>query len=92
MPGTPLADTLKVVADGSVVSTVDRGGLLAVQTPQAFRAAVLRQAHASGADASDDAGLAEAVGATVRVVPGEPANIKVTTPADLELVQGVVNR
>jgi 2-C-methyl-D-erythritol 4-phosphate cytidylyltransferase len=87
-----VADTLKAVEDTTVVSTIERAGLVAVQTPQAFRAHVLRRAHRSGADASDDAGLVEAAGATVRVVPGEPANLKVTTPADLELVQGVVSR
>jgi 2-C-methyl-D-erythritol 4-phosphate cytidylyltransferase len=87
-----VADTLKVVADGTVVSTLERGGVVAVQTPQAFRAEVLRSVHRSGADTTDDAGLVEAAGATVRVVPGEPANIKVTTPADLELVQAVAGR
>jgi 2-C-methyl-D-erythritol 4-phosphate cytidylyltransferase len=92
VPAVAVADTLKVVEDGTVVSTLERSGVVVVQTPQAFRAEVLRRAHASGGDATDDAGLAEAVGATVRVVPGEPANIKVTTPADLELVQGVVSR
>lgn len=92
VPGLPVADTLKAVEDTTVVSTIERAGLVAVQTPQAFRAHVLRRAHRSGADASDDAGLVEAAGATVRVVPGEPANLKVTTPADLELVQGVVSR
>jgi 2-C-methyl-D-erythritol 4-phosphate cytidylyltransferase len=92
VPALPVADTLKVVEDGKVVSTLERRGVLAVQTPQAFRADVLRRAHDGGSDATDDAGLAEAVGATVRVVPGEPANIKVTTPADLELVQAVSSR
>ena len=66
---------------------MERDGVVAVQTPQAFRAEVLRRAHASADDATDDAGLVEALGATVRVVAGEPRNIKVTTAADLELVQ-----
>jgi 2-C-methyl-D-erythritol 4-phosphate cytidylyltransferase len=92
VPALPVADTLKLVADGTVVSTLERGGVVAVQTPQAFRAEVLRSVHRSGADTTDDAGLVEAAGATVRVVPGEPANIKVTTPADLELVQAVAGR
>lgn len=89
VPALPVADTLKVVDDGTVVSTLERKGVVSVQTPQAFRAEVLRRAHASGLDATDDAGLAEMLGATVRIVPGEPANVKVTTTADLELVQGV---
>jgi 2-C-methyl-D-erythritol 4-phosphate cytidylyltransferase len=59
---------------------------VAVQTPQAFRASLLRQAHASGGEATDDAALVEACGATVRVVQGDPRNLKVTTRADLEIL------
>jgi 2-C-methyl-D-erythritol 4-phosphate cytidylyltransferase len=90
VPALPVADTLKTAFDGVVTSTVDRSGLVAVQTPQAFRAEVLRRAHSREADATDDAGLVEAEGATVRVVPGEARNLKVTTPADLEVVQALV--
>ena len=85
----PVADTLKRV-DGSletITGTVNREGLMAVQTPQAFRADVLRRAHATGDDATDDAALVEALGATVRVVPGDPRNIKLTTPADLAFAE-----
>ena len=89
VPATPVADTLKKVVDGVVSATVARDGLVAVQTPQAFRADVLRRAHASGADATDDAGLVEALGLEVHVVPGEARNLKVTTAADLELVQQI---
>jgi 2-C-methyl-D-erythritol 4-phosphate cytidylyltransferase len=84
VPGVALTDTVKSVDDdGVVVTTVPRHGLVTVQTPQAFRADVLRRAHATGGDATDDAGLVEAQGATVRVVAGDPRNVKVTTPADL---------
>lgn len=89
VPATPVADTLKRVADGAVSGTVERDGLVAVQTPQAFRADVLRRAHATGGDATDDAGLVEALGIEVRVVPGEARNLKVTTAADLELAQQI---
>ena len=89
VPASVLADTLKRITDGTVVTTVARHGLVAVQTPQAFKAAVLRAAHADGGDASDDAGLVEARGVVVRVVPGDPRNIKVTTTADLEIVQAL---
>jgi len=79
-----VSDTLKRVdGDERVVETVDRHGLVAVQTPQGFRASVLRQAHLNGDEATDDAGLVEALGATVVVVPGDPRNVKLTTPADL---------
>lgn len=87
--GLAVSDTLKRVgADGSTVTgTVDRSAIVAVQTPQAFRASVLRRAHAAGGDATDDAALVEAVGGTVRVVPGDPRNVKLTVPSDLELLE-----
>ena len=51
IPGVPVTDTVKQVEDGRVVATVDRSRLVAVQTPQAFRAAVLRRAHGGDPDA-----------------------------------------
>lgn len=84
IPGVPVADTVKVVdADSCVVDTPDRASLVAVQTPQAFRADVLRRAHAQGVEGTDDAGLVERLGATVVVVAGETWNHKITDPADL---------
>jgi len=83
VPGVALADTVKRVEDGRVVETVPRDDLVAVQTPQAFRLDVLRAAHESGADATDDAALVEAVGGRVVVVPGDPDNLKITTKSDL---------
>jgi 2-C-methyl-D-erythritol 4-phosphate cytidylyltransferase len=85
IPGLPVSDTIKVI-DGTrtVTATLDRAALVAVQTPQAFAAALLRRAHADGGEATDDAALVEALGATVRVVPGDPHNLKITTPADLD--------
>lgn len=85
VPALPVSDTVKRVDGDRVVETLDRTDLVAVQTPQAFRADVLRKAHASGADATDDAALVEALGATVVVVPGEPGNGKITHPGDLDL-------
>ena len=85
IPAITLVDTVKRVdGEGTVVTTLPRDGLVTVQTPQAFRADMLRRAHASGAEATDDAALVEALGATVRVVTGDRRNMKVTTPADLE--------
>jgi 2-C-methyl-D-erythritol 4-phosphate cytidylyltransferase len=93
VPALALADTVKRVdAGGAVVTTLDRGDLVAVQTPQAFRAEVLRRAHRGADDATDDAGLVEAQGATVRVVPGDPRNLKVTTPADLDIVRALLEK
>lgn len=89
VPALAVADTLKRIAGDVVVGRLPREEVRAVQTPQAFRADVIRSAHASEGEDTDDAGLAEALGATVRVVPGEVRNVKVTTPADLELVQAL---
>jgi 2-C-methyl-D-erythritol 4-phosphate cytidylyltransferase len=85
VPGLAVTDTIKVVdRDGVVVSTPDRASLIAVQTPQAFRADVLRRAHVAGAEGTDDAALVEAVGGRVVVVAGEANNRKLTHPVDLE--------
>jgi 2-C-methyl-D-erythritol 4-phosphate cytidylyltransferase len=89
VPALDVGDTLKRVDAGTVTATVARQGLVTVQTPQAFRAEVLHRAHASGADATDDAALAESTGATVRVVPGDPRNLKVTTVADLTMAEAL---
>lgn len=88
VPGLPLADTVKRAEDGAVIETVDRSGLWAVQTPQAFVAETFRRALAGEIrDASDCAGLVEAAGGRVCVVEGDPRLVKVTTPADLALVE-----
>ncbi|MGZ4290505.1 MAG: 2-C-methyl-D-erythritol 4-phosphate cytidylyltransferase [Gaiellaceae bacterium] len=84
VPGLPVADTLKRVgADGAIAETVSRDGLYTVQTPQAFPADVLREAVAAGGDATDCASLVEARGGRVKVVPGDPQLLKVTTADDL---------
>ena len=86
VPGVPVADSLRAT-DGSVV---DRGGLIAVQTPQGFRADRIRSAHVGCDDASDDATLVEAAGGTVVIVDGEAANLKITRPIDLVLAGGAL--
>jgi 2-C-methyl-D-erythritol 4-phosphate cytidylyltransferase len=84
VPGIAVADTLKRVGpDGAIEETVARDSLYAVQTPQAFVADVLRRALASGAEATDCAGLVEAAGGRVKVVEGDPRLLKVTTADDL---------
>jgi 2-C-methyl-D-erythritol 4-phosphate cytidylyltransferase len=79
LPGIPISDTLRELGG----TTVDRSRFVAVQTPQAFRAAALRAAHAGEPEGTDDASLVEAAGGRVEVVEGDPANIKITTPHDL---------
>jgi 2-C-methyl-D-erythritol 4-phosphate cytidylyltransferase len=94
VPALPVTDTVKRVRDGVVTGTVDRSGLVTVQTPQGFRTEVLRAAHALDADddVTDDAGLVERLGGEVRWVPGDPANIKVTFPDDLANVGSAAAR
>jgi 2-C-methyl-D-erythritol 4-phosphate cytidylyltransferase len=90
VPAVPIPDTVKRVDGDRVVETIDRDGLVVVQTPQAFRADRLRAAHEGGGDATDDAALVEAVGGTVVVVAGDPRNVKVTTVADLTVVEALL--
>lgn len=89
VPVLPIADTVKSVdAAGHVTGTIDRAGLVAVQTPQGFRPDVLRRAHARpGCSGTDDAGLVESMGVAVRTVPGDPAAFKITTPYDVVLAE-----
>jgi 2-C-methyl-D-erythritol 4-phosphate cytidylyltransferase len=85
VPGVPVADTIKRVDAANVVTaTLPRAELVAVQTPQAFRAAALRAAHQGDVEATDDAALVEARGGRVVVVAGDPDNRKITATADLD--------
>jgi 2-C-methyl-D-erythritol 4-phosphate cytidylyltransferase len=95
----PVVDSVKRVrreADGlpTVAETVARADLVAVQTPQAFDAALLRRAHAAalrdGIVADDDCALVERLGAAVAVVEGDPRNLKVTRPADLAVLRAAL--
>jgi 2-C-methyl-D-erythritol 4-phosphate cytidylyltransferase len=87
----PVTDTIKQARDGKVLRTLDRAGLWAVQTPQAFRREALERALDQPDDvlaaATDDASLIEALGGTVRVVEAPRENLKVTTPLDLRVAE-----
>ncbi len=88
VPALAVSDTLKRVRDRTVEQTVDREGLVAAQTPQAFLAPVLRRAFSGDlGGATDCASLVERSGGRVAVVDGDPRLLKVTTPADLALVE-----
>ena len=88
----PLADTLKeATEDGLIMQTLDRRNLWCAQTPQVFDYGLLREAHRSTqGEVTDDAALVEALGRRVKVFPGSPRNLKVTTAADLALAQALV--
>ena len=88
VPVLPLVDTVKRVEGDHVAETLDRGALVVAQTPQAFvseRAAVCLRRRLTGA--TDCASLVERAGGRIRVVPGDPRLLKVTTPEDLALVE-----
>lgn len=83
VPGVAVSDSLRTVAGG----ILDREEVIAVQTPQAFSAQVLRDAHRFCDEASDDATLVEAAGGTVVVMEGETTNVKITVPFDLAVAE-----
>ncbi|CAB4838392.1 MAG: 2-C-methyl-D-erythritol 2,4-cyclodiphosphate synthase [Actinobacteria bacterium] len=84
VPGLLEVDTVKTIdASGRVTATLDRSELRRIQTPQGFSAKALRDAHASGKEATDDAALIELLGGTVNVIDGEERALKITTPSDL---------
>ena len=89
---TPVADTLKRVAEGVIAGTVDRAGVWAAQTPQAFRLETLRRAMAasSGETVTDEARLYEVAGLPVSVVPASPANLKVTHAEDIPVADALL--
>ena len=93
IPGVPLSDTVKRLdGNGRVVETPPREQLRAVQTPQVFRADLLRWAYGlSLDDVTDDASLVERLGHTVSVFPGSPENLKVTTQVDLLLAEAILS-
>lgn len=93
VPGCPVFDTVKAVdAAGRITGTPDRSGLRTVQTPQAFRFGLIRDAHGRAAaedrhDLTDDAAVAEFAGHAVTVFEGEPGNTKITTLSDLQAAE-----
>jgi 2-C-methyl-D-erythritol 4-phosphate cytidylyltransferase len=81
VPGIDVTDTIRSREGG----VLDRSQLVAVQTPQAFRADILRRAHEGEPEATDDSSLVEAIGGSVVIVEGQPDNFKITTPSDLKI-------
>lgn len=93
VPGLPVVDTIKRVAGGHVVETVDRSVLAAVQTPQGFPREDLEDAFEAAApdvEYTDDAAIAAAAGITVDLVPGDARAFKITVPEDLRRAQEVI--
>ncbi|HYR28211.1 MAG TPA: 2-C-methyl-D-erythritol 4-phosphate cytidylyltransferase [Thermoanaerobaculia bacterium] len=97
LPVIPVADTIHVMSDHATVeSTLDRTMLAAAQTPQCFRADILRdviaRAAQEGITGTDEAGLAARFGYTVKAVPGDPRNLKITVPEDLAIAESYLQQ
>lgn len=88
IPVVPLKDTIKRIEHGIVASTPDRDTMFSVQTPQVFRAEILRAAHQTvEADVTDDASMVEVAGGLVATFEGADENIKITTPSDIAIAR-----
>ena len=92
--GTPVTDTVKEIEDGRVLHTLDRSRMWRVQTPQAFRASILREAHGEAARrgyfGTDDTSLVEHLNVPVYVVGGREDNLKITAPEDLAVADSIL--
>lgn len=95
VPCVEIPDTVKQIGGRWIEKTVSRESLRRVQTPQCFRRELLesacRDAQAAGAAITDDAMLLERAGGKIRVIEGDPFNIKITTPADLDLAAAIID-
>lgn len=97
LPVLPVTDTIHVMNDdATIASTLDRAQLGAAQTPQCFRASLLREilerAEREGITGTDEAGLAARFGFTVKAIPGDPRNLKITLPEDLEIAESYLKQ
>jgi 2-C-methyl-D-erythritol 4-phosphate cytidylyltransferase len=97
LPVVPVTDTIHVMNDDAMVAeTLDRAMLAAAQTPQCFRADILRdilvRAQLEGIEGTDEAGLAARFGYTVKAVPGDPRNLKITVPEDLVIAESYLQQ
>ena len=92
----PVADTLKRVAEGTIIATVKRAGLYQAQTPQAFQRRLLVAAHERAMRdrviATDDAELVEQIRGTVEIVEASAMNLKITTKADLMMAETIASK
>ncbi len=90
----PIQDTVKRVQDGIVIETLSRDEIWAAQTPQVFRHALLadafRRAEQEGFDGTDEASIVERLGHPIHIVPGSHRNLKITTPDDLAMAEGIL--
>ena len=93
--GMPAMDTAKLVNSGQIERTLDRNAIWMAQTPQAFDLSLIRTAHEKARlerfMGTDDAMLVERLGRKIRIIPGSRLNMKITTPEDLALAEGIIH-
>jgi 2-C-methyl-D-erythritol 4-phosphate cytidylyltransferase len=93
--GMPAMETAKMVNSGQIERTLDRNSIWMAQTPQAFKLDLIRTAHENanleGFMGTDDAMLVERLGRKIRIIPGSRLNMKITTPEDLALAEGLIH-
>jgi len=93
--GMPAMDTAKLVNSGRIERTLDRSAIWMAQTPQAFNLNLIRTAHEKARlerfMGTDDAMLVERLGHQIRIIPGSRLNMKITTPEDLSLAEGIIH-
>lgn len=94
VPAVPVTDSLRRLNDNGSTGAIDRAGMYAVQTPQAFPAQLLREAYGLPyrPDFTDDASVMEAAGHSITIVAGDADNIKITYPRDLEIAELIAAR
>ncbi len=97
VPALPAKDTIKIVSkEGFISKTLEREGLWQIQTPQTFRSELIVKAYNNGmankVHGYDDASFVEHFGKKVKVIEGSPYNIKITTPEDLIMAQGIISQ
>lgn len=94
IPGTPISDTIKRVEKNQIIATLNRDEIFAVQTPQGFEREIIQEAYEvayqDGFYATDDSMLVERLGIGVRMIQGDPLNIKITRKEDFYLAEGIV--
>jgi 2-C-methyl-D-erythritol 4-phosphate cytidylyltransferase len=90
VPVLALAGAVKRVSGGRITASVPTSRMVVAQMPQGFRGELFRWAHASGLSATDDCDLVQRCGGIVVNIPGEPTNLRVSTPAELEIARTLV--
>ena len=88
VPVVPIADSLRLISG----EQIDRSEVVAIQTPQAFKATLLLKAHSTSESASDDASLVELAGGTIDFVDGDVRNLKITVSSDLQIAENFLRK